>query len=87
MVRTALNTGISRWRRRRREVAVADPGIMADPPVVHQAPGSVDPVAVGVDVAVTALTPASVTFKHLNPSCAIYPGGAPGSPSQPPALC
>jgi RNA polymerase sigma factor (sigma-70 family) len=32
VVRTALNTNISRWRRRRREVLVADPGAVADPP-------------------------------------------------------
>lgn len=31
VVRTALNVGISRWRRRRREVSVADPGRVADP--------------------------------------------------------
>jgi RNA polymerase sigma factor (sigma-70 family) len=30
VVRTALNAGISRWRRRRREVHVPDPGIVAD---------------------------------------------------------
>jgi RNA polymerase sigma factor (sigma-70 family) len=34
VVRTALNTNISRWRRRRREVLVADPGAVADPPAV-----------------------------------------------------
>ena len=32
VVRTALNTHISRWRRRRREVLMADPGIVADLP-------------------------------------------------------
>ncbi len=31
VVRTALNANISRWRRRRREVPVPDPGLMADP--------------------------------------------------------
>jgi RNA polymerase sigma factor (sigma-70 family) len=30
VVRTALNANISRWRRRRREVPVADPGTLAD---------------------------------------------------------
>jgi RNA polymerase sigma-70 factor (sigma-E family) len=30
VVRTALNANISRWRRRRREVSVADPGTVAD---------------------------------------------------------
>jgi RNA polymerase sigma factor (sigma-70 family) len=30
VVRTALNAGISRWRRRRREVHVPDPGRVAD---------------------------------------------------------
>jgi len=29
VVRTALNVSVSRWRRRRREVAVADPGRLA----------------------------------------------------------
>jgi RNA polymerase sigma factor (sigma-70 family) len=32
VVRTALNTNVSWWRRRRREVLVADPGIIADLP-------------------------------------------------------
>src|ERR1700758_1671120 len=32
VVRTALNANISRWRRRRREVPVADPGSIVDPP-------------------------------------------------------
>lgn len=30
VVRTALNVSVSRWRRRHREVAVADPGVVAD---------------------------------------------------------
>ncbi len=34
VVRTALNVNISRWRRRRREVPVPDPGIVANLPVV-----------------------------------------------------
>jgi RNA polymerase sigma-70 factor (sigma-E family) len=32
IVRTALNTNISRWRRRHREVPVPDPGNVTDPP-------------------------------------------------------
>ncbi len=32
VVRTALNTHISRWRRSRREIPVPDPGLVADPP-------------------------------------------------------
>jgi len=40
VVRTALNANISRWRRRRREVPVPDPGLLADPAAV------VDPAAV-----------------------------------------
>ncbi len=32
VVRTALNLNISRWRRRRREVPVPDPGMLADRP-------------------------------------------------------
>jgi RNA polymerase sigma-70 factor (sigma-E family) len=44
VVRTALNVNISRWRRRRREVPVADPGRVADLPAVGGAgTGSVDP--------------------------------------------
>jgi RNA polymerase sigma factor (sigma-70 family) len=44
VVRTALNTNISRWRRRRREVSVPDPGTVADPPLVDEAAdGPIDP--------------------------------------------
>ena len=44
VVRTALNANISRWRRRRREVSVPDPGAAVDPPTVDRAAdGSVDP--------------------------------------------
>jgi RNA polymerase sigma factor (sigma-70 family) len=44
VVRTALNANISRWRRRRREVSVPDPGTVADPPMVGGAVGSpIDP--------------------------------------------
>lgn len=44
VVRTALNANISRWRRRRREVPVPDPGTVADVPANSGGPGSsVDP--------------------------------------------
>src|SRR3984885_3017719 len=44
VVRTALNTGISRWRRRHREVPVPDPARVANPPAVSGAGASlVDP--------------------------------------------
>jgi RNA polymerase sigma factor (sigma-70 family) len=44
VVRTALNVGISRWRRRRREVPVPDPGTVADLPAAGGIPASlVDP--------------------------------------------
>jgi len=43
VVRTALNANISRWRRRRREVSVPDPGAVADLPAVDEADSSVDP--------------------------------------------
>jgi RNA polymerase sigma factor (sigma-70 family) len=44
VVRTALNASISRWRRRRREVLVADPGGVADRPAATGASASlVDP--------------------------------------------
>lgn len=40
VVRTALNAGISRWRRRRREVPVPDPGKVADLPAAGGASAS-----------------------------------------------
>jgi RNA polymerase sigma factor (sigma-70 family) len=44
VVRTALNVNISRWRRRRREVAVPDLGTVADLPSTYGASDSpVDP--------------------------------------------
>jgi RNA polymerase sigma factor (sigma-70 family) len=44
VVRTALNANISRWRRRRREVSVSDPGTVADPPLAGGAADSpIDP--------------------------------------------
>ncbi|HEY6278899.1 MAG TPA: sigma factor-like helix-turn-helix DNA-binding protein [Streptosporangiaceae bacterium] len=44
VVRTALNANISWWRRRRREVPVPDPGLMADPSTGDgSAGGPVDP--------------------------------------------
>jgi len=44
VVRTALNENISRWRRRRREVAVPDPGTFADPSGTYGTAGNaIDP--------------------------------------------
>jgi RNA polymerase sigma factor (sigma-70 family) len=45
VIRTALNANISRWRRRRREISVPDPGLVADPAAANggAAGGSVDP--------------------------------------------
>ena len=44
VVRTALNANVSRWRRRRREVSVPDPGRLADLPAGDWTAGSlVDP--------------------------------------------
>jgi RNA polymerase sigma-70 factor (ECF subfamily) len=43
VVRTALNLNVSRWRRRRREVPVADPALVADLPVEGSAAGALDP--------------------------------------------
>jgi RNA polymerase sigma factor (sigma-70 family) len=44
VVRTALNANISRWRRRRREISLPDPGMVADTPTVGGASDSpVDP--------------------------------------------
>ena len=40
VVRTALNVNISRWRRRRREVAVPDLGTVADLSTAHEAADS-----------------------------------------------
>jgi RNA polymerase sigma-70 factor (sigma-E family) len=39
VVRTALNAHISRWRRRRREIPLADPGALADQPGTGEVPG------------------------------------------------
>jgi RNA polymerase sigma factor (sigma-70 family) len=44
VVRTALNLNVSRWRRRRREVPVPDPGLLADrPAAATDAQDPVDP--------------------------------------------
>src|SRR5579863_8664309 len=43
VVRTALNTGISRWRRRRREVPVPDPAQITDPAARAASDGLADP--------------------------------------------
>src|SRR6266566_3506130 len=44
VVRTALNANVSRWRRRRREVPLPDPGRVADPPAASPAADrAVDP--------------------------------------------
>jgi RNA polymerase sigma factor (sigma-70 family) len=48
VVRTALNANISRWRRHRREVSVADPGTVADlPPASVASDSPVDPRIMG----------------------------------------
>jgi len=44
VVRTALNAGISRWRRRRREVPVADAGSVAGLAALAPVPSNIDPV-------------------------------------------
>jgi len=43
VVRTALNANISRWRRRRREVAIPDPAVIADLVYADSPGGPVDP--------------------------------------------
>jgi RNA polymerase sigma factor (sigma-70 family) len=44
VVRTALNVGISRWRRGRREIPVSDPSLVTDQPAAGGASaGQVDP--------------------------------------------
>jgi RNA polymerase sigma factor (sigma-70 family) len=44
VVRTALNAGISRWRRHRREVPVPDPARVADLPAAREgSAGPIDP--------------------------------------------
>jgi RNA polymerase sigma factor (sigma-70 family) len=43
VVRTALNVNISRWRRRRREISVADPAGGLDPRVAEDTESPVDP--------------------------------------------
>ena len=42
VVRTALNASVSRWRRRRREVTLADPSLVADRPDGGAADSPVD---------------------------------------------
>jgi RNA polymerase sigma factor (sigma-70 family) len=53
VIRTALNANISRWRRRRREVSVPDPGTVADLPAVYE--GSDSPVDPGIMAALMRL--------------------------------
>src|SRR5215469_14677683 len=43
VVRTALNTNISLWRRLRREVPIPDPGVIADLACADSPGGPVDP--------------------------------------------
>jgi RNA polymerase sigma factor (sigma-70 family) len=43
VIRTALNVNVSRWRRRHREISVADPAEGTDPQAAEDAGGSVDP--------------------------------------------
>jgi RNA polymerase sigma factor (sigma-70 family) len=43
VVRTALNVGVSRWRKRRREIATADPTLVADAPSVAGTSAELDP--------------------------------------------
>jgi RNA polymerase sigma factor (sigma-70 family) len=43
VVRTALNMNISRWRRHRREISVADPGAGTHPRAAEDASSPVDP--------------------------------------------
>lgn len=42
VIRTALNDGVSRWRRRRREVAVSDLAQLSDPPVLAAEDAGID---------------------------------------------
>jgi RNA polymerase sigma-70 factor (sigma-E family) len=53
VVRTALNANISRWRRRRREIAIPDPGVITACPVRSAASDS--PVDPGIIAALTRL--------------------------------
>src|SRR6202035_3972591 len=58
VVRTALNAGISRWRRRRREVPVPDLALVADRPAAGGGAGSsVAPPSTGARLAVRAPPP------------------------------
>jgi RNA polymerase sigma factor (sigma-70 family) len=54
VVRTALNLNISQWRRRRREVPVPDPGMLAGPPAAATA--AQDPVDPQIMAALLRLT-------------------------------
>jgi len=53
VVRTALNANVSRWRRRRREIAVPDPATVADVPTADTTP--VSPVDSAIMAAVMRL--------------------------------
>jgi RNA polymerase sigma-70 factor (ECF subfamily) len=46
VVRTALNAGVSRWRRHRREIPIADPASITQPALVTEPQGGVDPAIV-----------------------------------------
>lgn len=43
VIRTALNVNVSRWRRRRREISMADPAAGTHPRAAEDARGPVDP--------------------------------------------
>ena len=82
VVRTALNAGVSRWRRRRREVPVPDLALVADRPAAGGAVGDHarhDPAALQATLRADGV-PVSVTFiGQQNPACQPYSSS--GSPA------
>ncbi len=76
VVRTALNLNISRWRRRRREVPVPDPGMLADrPAAATAAQDPVDPQIMAALLRLPARQRQVVALRLTAPLCS--PGRIP----------
>ena len=83
VVRTALTAGISRWRRRRREVPVADAGSVPGVAMENHVPSGIDPVLMAALMRLPARQRQVVTlrlFVDLDTACtAGVLGIAPGT--------
>src|SRR5262249_35637991 len=95
VVRTALNANVSRWRRRRREVAVPDPATVADLSTIDDVPGSLIDSQIITAVLRLPARQRQVIALRLGPGPgtrrppggagrAAGPGGAPPAPPTPP---